>query len=78
MITATATADPRLTWGPRAGTALRVLGASDEGRGHLRWLLFHAETPPEDRAAVQAFLQASPRLLPPPDRSAPIRLRPRR
>jgi hypothetical protein len=48
-----------LSWGPRAGQAVRDLAQSDEGRGHLRWVSLHPDAPPADRAAARAALKAT-------------------
>jgi hypothetical protein len=48
----------RLTWGPRAGQSVQALATTDEGRGHLRWLIHHHDAPPEDPEAAREALKA--------------------
>jgi hypothetical protein len=54
----TTTTSHRLAWGPRAGSDVRTLATSDEGRGHLRWLIHHHDAPEPDRQAARQALAA--------------------
>jgi hypothetical protein len=47
-----------LAWGPQAGADVRTLAATDEGRGHLRWICMHNDAPLAARQMARAALAA--------------------